>query len=103
MAKGKRRRFSAEFKAQVALDALRGRKSQAALCREHNLNPDVVTRWRQQLEENAVGAFRDGRAGDDEQVLIAELQQMIGQLTMELKASKKVSQLLSYRSQGSER
>ena len=38
MAKRKRRNFTAEFKAEVVLEALRGEGSQAELCRCHNLN-----------------------------------------------------------------
>ncbi len=49
----KRRAFSAQFKAQVALAALREDNKQAALCREYNLSPDLVSRWRQQLVERA--------------------------------------------------
>ena len=39
-----RRSFTPTFKAEVALQALRGEKSQAALCREHNLSPDLICR-----------------------------------------------------------
>ena len=40
MAKRKRRTFTAEFKTEVVLEALRGESSQAELCRRHNLSED---------------------------------------------------------------
>ena len=45
MAKRKRRRFTAEFKAQVVIEALRGESSQAAVCRRHNLSEDQLSKW----------------------------------------------------------
>ena len=57
MAKRKRRTFTAEFKAKVVLEALRGETSQAELCRRYNLSEDQVSEWKQQFLENAVTLF----------------------------------------------
>ena len=43
---GKPRKFTPEFKAKVALAALKGDKPLAVLCREHQLSDTVVVRWR---------------------------------------------------------
>jgi len=99
----KRRTFSAQFKAQVALDALREDKRQAALCREHNLAPDLVSRWRQQLVDRAAELFTTLASQSAEQARIAELERLVGQLTFELAALKKLSTLLTSRSAGKER
>ena len=40
----KRRRFTARFKAEVVLEALRGESSQAELCRRHKLSADQLSR-----------------------------------------------------------
>ena len=48
----KRRRFTAKFKAEVVLEALRGQSSQAELCRRHNLSENQVSTWKRQLLEN---------------------------------------------------
>ena len=46
----KRRRFTAEFKARVALEALRERDSvQAAIAARHELHANQVTTWKRQL------------------------------------------------------
>ena len=44
MAKRKRRRFTAEFKAEIALEALSGKTSQAELCRRHNLSENHLSK-----------------------------------------------------------
>jgi transposase len=94
----KRRIFSPRFKAQIALESQRGDRSQAALCREHSLGPDLVSRWRQQLVERAHELFATPASQSAEQERIAELERLVGQLTFELSAAKKLSALLSSRS-----
>lgn len=89
-----RRNFSPAFKAEVALQALRGEKSQAALCREHNLSPDMVCRWKQIVEEQAQHLFAASARSDSQEARLAQLERLVGQLTVELTASKKLSALL---------
>ena len=45
----KRRRFTAEFKARVALEALRERDSVQAIAARHELHPNQVTTWKREL------------------------------------------------------
>lgn len=94
-----RRRFTPAFKADVALQALRGEKSQAALCREHNLSPDMVCRWKQTLEEQAQDLFANAARSDAGAARLAELERLVGQLTVELSAAKKLSSILPLHSQ----
>jgi transposase len=90
----KPRKFTAPFKAQIALASLTREKSLVQLCREHQLSDSVISRWRQQLIERASEIF-DSIAPDEQQAQqIADLQRIIGQLTVELSAAKKLSQLL---------
>ena len=68
MAKRKRRTFSPEFKAEVVLEALRGESSEAELCQRYNLSEEQLSKWKQQLLENAASLFesRDKSSeGDD--------------------------------------
>jgi transposase-like protein len=99
----KRRRFSPEFKVQVVLQTLRGEGSTAAICRQHGLSADLLTRWRQQFLSHAHQAFADPRRRSDEHVRIAELERLVGQLTLELSAAKKLSMLLTSHSRGNGR
>jgi transposase len=94
-----RRSFTPAFKAEVALQALRGEKSQASLCREHNLSPDLICRWKQTLEEQAAEIFDTASHADDREARLAELERLVGQLTVELCAAKKLSSILPFRSQ----
>ena len=53
----KRRRFTPQFKAEVAIEALMGHSSQAELCRRHNLSAEQLSKWKHQLIENAATLF----------------------------------------------
>jgi transposase len=96
----KRRTFTPEFKAQVVLEDLTGVKDKAEICREHRLRPQVFARWRKEFVERASEIFATQRSRGDEQERIAELERMVGRLTMKLEAAKKVSNVLTSLSSG---
>ena len=52
-----RKRHSKEFKARVALEALRGMKTLSELASEHKLHPTQVRQWKAQLQNNASELF----------------------------------------------
>ncbi len=92
---GTRRQHSAEFKAKVVLQVLSGEKTASEICRAHKLNVNVLNRWRKEFLEQASSVFeRDGASDADEQ-RIAELERLVGQLTMQLEIAKKASSYLS--------
>ncbi len=97
MAKRKRRRFTAESKAEIVLEALSGESSQAELCRRHNLSEDQLSKWKQQLVENAASVFgsRNKISSEDAAERIAHLEQLVGRLTVALDIQKKASTWLS--------
>src|SRR6266498_1096318 len=95
----KHRSFKPEFKARVILQLLSGEKSAAQICREHRLSDQLLANWKKQFLENADSIFDQVRDGSFEQERIAELERMVGRLTMELEAAKKASLLLTPRSQ----
>jgi transposase-like protein len=90
----KRRKFSPEFKSQVALQLLSGEQGMAELCRAHQLTSQTINTWKQQLVATAPQAFEKGGDGSAEQERIAELERMVGKLTMELEIAKKASHWL---------
>jgi transposase len=78
-----RRRFSPEFKAQVVLDVLTGQASPAEVCREHGLSPNLLSLWKATFLQRAHTAFQTDERRSDEAARIAELERLVGRLTME--------------------
>ena len=53
MSRSPRRNHSPAFKAKVALDAIRGEKTLAELAKQHDVHPNQITDWKNQLLERA--------------------------------------------------
>jgi transposase-like protein len=92
----KPRKFSPEFKAQVVLEMLTQGKSAAQASREYGIKDSVLSRWRQEFIARAPRLFEPGlnTGPDDSNQRIAELEQLVGRLTLELNVAKKVSRHL---------
>jgi transposase len=102
----KRRQFTKEFKLQVLREVEAG-KSAAQAARERQVNPSLLYKWRKEREALGEDAFpRNGMTPSatvlTEEVKFAELERLIGQLTVEnafLKKSCSGSKLLARRRQ----
>ena len=90
-----RRRFTAQFKAQVVLEVLTGRRSAAQVCREHGIKEPVLSAWKREFVERAPSLFESNGTDPEADKRAAELERMVGRLTMELEISKKASLLLT--------
>jgi transposase-like protein len=99
----KRRKFAPEFKAQVVLELVSGAKSVAEVCREHQLASQVVSTWREEFLRRAPEIFTKEQRQSPEQQRIADLERLVGRLTMELEVAKKVSSILASPSSSSGR
>jgi transposase len=81
----KRNRYSAEFKAKVALEAIKGEQTLSELGSRYGVHPNMITTWKRQAMENMADAFSNKtdrtRAAGEAQ--IKELHAKIGQLTVE--------------------
>jgi transposase-like protein len=91
----KRRKFTAEYKAQVVLELLTEQKSIAQISREYNIKDTVISRWKKEFIERSPRLFEQGSITDERDQRIAELERMIGRLAVELEMAKKVSRFLS--------
>jgi putative transposase len=82
----KRRNHTKEFKAKVALEALRGVYTSSELASRYKLHPTQINQWRKHLADNAAYCFERGEAGGavDVEALTAPLFQEIGRLKMEV-------------------
>jgi len=85
MSTTRRKRYSAEFKAKVALEAIRGEQTISELASRYELHPNMITNWKRQAIDNMAAVFfrcreRSNKAGDAQ---IKDLHAKIGQLTVE--------------------
>jgi len=87
----KRRRFSAEFKARVAREALKEHKTIAELAAEHDVHPNQISQWKKQLLDGLPALFskRPEHDREREERLKDRLYRQIGQLQVELDWLKK--------------
>lgn len=87
----KRRTLPSEFKAKVALAALRGDLTLNEVAAKYEVHANQVSIWKKQLLEAAKDFFSDGRIHrrKDDEELVARLYQEIGQLKVELDWLKK--------------
>jgi transposase len=90
-----RRKFSAEFKAKLVLEVLSGHSTVAALARRHQIKDNLIYQWRNDALEKLPLVFEQKAAHPDAEAQIAELERLVGQLTIEKEALKKASQWLS--------
>jgi transposase len=99
----KRRQFTPEFKARVVLDILTCVQSQAEACRKHSLGPNLIALWKTAFLEKAHMVFDGDSARSAEQTRIADLEQVLGRMTLENEILKKASSRLSSLSNRNER
>ncbi len=78
-----RRTHSAEFKARIALMALRGDVTVAEIAQRNQVHPNQVTQWKTQLVEHAAAAFDPAAVEPDLSPVVKELHAKIGQLSVE--------------------
>ena len=80
-----RRRFSGDFKAKVALEALRGDMTVQEIAARHKVHPNQVSTWKRQAIEGMGEMFSAKRekASSQRDSEVHELHAKIGQLTVE--------------------
>jgi len=80
-----RRRFTGEFKARVALQALRGDQTVQEIAARHKVHPNQVSTWKRQAIEGMKAVFSNGtdRERQDHEAEVRDLHAKIGELTVE--------------------
>jgi transposase len=89
MKKQSRRKFSADFKAKVALEAVKNQQTLAELAVKFDVNPVMISKWKAEFLENMAAAFEKKEAVEKENVDAQELYAQIGQLKVENEFLKK--------------
>lgn len=96
--KKSRRKFSAEFKARVALEAARGVKTINEIAADNELHPVQVSQWKGELLKGASTVFESGssarKAEEEAEKQQARLERKIGQLAVEVDWLRKKSREL---------
>jgi putative transposase len=85
-----RRRFSADFKFRVAMEAAKGQKTLNELASEYSVHPNQINQWKQELLKGGASLFTSRRSREqrEQEALQAELYEQIGRLKPVLSLSK---------------
>ncbi len=80
-----RRRFTGDFKAKVALEALRGDRTIQEIASRHKVHPNQMSTWKRQAMDGLGAMFSNGadKARMDHDAEVHDLHAKIGQLTVE--------------------
>jgi transposase len=90
-------KWSPEEKLRIVLAGIRGERSIAQICRDHKISEAIFYKWRDKFMEAAKEAFKPRMSKSSDRVLrarIAELERMIGKLTMENEILKKTEEMM---------
>lgn len=81
--KKSRRKFSAAFKAKVAIEALKERETLSELAKRFDISPNQISTWKREFLNNASQAFTSEKKKENSHQNTDKLYQKIGQLEME--------------------
>jgi transposase len=95
MKKATRRKFTPEFKAKVAIEALKEKSTLSELSEKFEISPVIISRWKKEFIINASAAFTEGSFSEEKyQKEKDALHAKIGELEMKLDFAKRVSKKL---------
>jgi transposase len=96
----KQRKFSAEEKASIVLEVLRGDRTISEVCREHGVAQSLFYKWRDKFMSGAISSLSGHGKGvkTGENGEVRQLKQIIGELTIENQILKKTQDLMGSRS-----
>lgn len=92
----KRKRYSAEFKAKVALEAIREELTTAELAKKYGVHPTMISGWKRTAIENMASAFGGGTSAEPaiSEKDVEKLHAKIGQLVVERDFLSEASSLI---------
>ena len=90
---GRRKQHSNEFKAMVALEAIKGHETLEQLAVKHGVHPTQITRWKQEVEKNLSKVFEknkeEKKALQESEKKLDQAMKQIGKITIEAEWLKK--------------
>jgi transposase-like protein len=84
-----RRTHTAMFKTKVALASLKEDRTIAELASEFKVHPNQIVKWKKHFQEHMAEIFTSASEKDDSELIISNLYEEIGRLTVELDYLKK--------------
>ena len=92
----RRKRYDGQFKAQVAIEAIKNQRTVAQIASEYGVHPNQVSQWKKQVLDQLPELFTNQRSKSttDSDQLVDELYRQIGQLKVELDWLQKKTQRL---------
>lgn len=94
MGNNSRKKHSSEFKAKVALEALKEQHTLAELEKQYGVSQSMISRWKNELLKNASQTFGSTKSEESHQKEIDNLHRKIGELQMMLDFAKRASKKL---------
>jgi len=91
--KAKRRKFTAAFKAQVAIEALKERETMAELSKRFEVHPNMISKWKQEFLDRSAEIFESQPPGENFEAEREKLYAKIGKLEVERDWLKKISKM----------
>jgi transposase-like protein len=89
--RAKRRKFTAAFKAQVAIEALKERLTLVEISKKFEVHPNLISRWKQEFLDRSQEIFETQPPGVDFETEREKLYAKIGKLEVERDWLKKIS------------
>jgi transposase-like protein len=88
-----RKNYNSEFKAKIALEAVKGRLTINELSKQFGVHPNQISKWKKQFLESLPQIFESSKTAQsaENEELVGQLYQQIGQLKVELDWVKKKS------------
>lgn len=84
-----KRKFSAEFKAKVAIEAIKEKQTLVEIAAKYELHPNQITEWKRQFLANAPQAFTEKHPQKEQEESEQKLYEQIGRLKVENEFLKK--------------
>lgn len=99
MPRRKLRRHAPEFKFKLVLEAQRGERTRAEIAREHDITKSLLWKWEQAFLDGGPDIFRSAdtvsRELSERDERIADLERLVGRLTLENEVLKKFERQLN--------
>lgn len=94
MGKRQQKKYSASFKAQVALAAIQNQMTMSEIIEKFGVSKTIIYKWKEEFLSKSASVFEKSEEAKTDQKMIDNLHRKIGELEMELDFAKRASRAL---------